>query len=493
MSTSTQISWEKMMPTFSLHLLLMVVFLPIVAVMPEPPYPDGWEPPLHPPMPPGPPYLPMNGSGRMFYPEGDNMTEPPAGTLEAYCQMLQQALVPPEQIPGFCLCTQCQTREGPKGDQGDRGLPGSPGSPGSRGMTGFRGPPGFVGSQGLKGQKGDEGEKGDRGVPGVAGPKGAQGFKGDKGDQGLEGRPGDQGPKGDDGVCPESCESSEGPPGTPGVPGPAGPRGLPGGSGPQGPKGMKGDTGDMGHPGPPGSLGMKGEPGPQSKCNCTDGETGAPGEKGGKGDKGGQGQMGLQGEMGPQGEKGDMGHMGIMGPPGPCMPSIQSAFAAGLTSSYPPPNAPVVFAKILYNIQGSYNPSNGIYTAPIDGTYVFSYHLTVNERVLKVGLFHNFMPVVITTDSKVLGTTSHSVVLHLARGDMVWIQVKNVVTNGMYAGPESSSTFSGFLLHPDSCDLALLRLPIVPMTPPEGSYSWGNLPGSSTDKPPTSPAAGGSN
>lgn len=247
--------------------------------------------------------------------------------------------------------------------------------------------------------------------------------------------------------------------------------------------------GDFGRPGAPGSVGEKGEPGPQGECNCTDGVDGGPGQKGEKGDRGEQGQAGLVGQSGP---KGDMGDMGMMGPPGPCMPSIQSAFAAGLTSSYPQPNAPVVFSHVFYNVQGGYDPSTGLYTAPINGTYVFSYHLTVYERVLKVGLFHNFIPVVKTTDTKVLGTTSHSVILHLAVWDRVWLQVKDLASNGMYAGPEFSSTFSGFLLHPDTCDMALLRAPIPPMTTPEVGYSWDNMPESSTAKAPTSPAGGGS-
>lgn len=251
----------------------------------------------------------------------------------------------------------------------------------------------------------------------------------------------------------------------------------------------------MGRPGPPGPVGAKGELGPQGECNCTDGAKGGPGQKGDQGDKGDEGQMGPAGQTGPKGEKGDMGAMGLMGRPGPCMPSIQSAFSAGLTSSYPPPNAPVVFAHVVYNVQGSYDPASGLYTAPVNGTYVFSYHLTVHERVLKVGLFHNFVPVVKTTDPKVLGTTSHSVVLHLARGDRVWVQVKDLITNGMYAGTESSSTFSGFLLHPDSCDMAFLRTAVPPMTPRE--FSWGasesGASESGTTEPPTAPPAGGSN
>lgn len=282
------------------------------------------------------------------------------------------------------------------------------------------------------------------------------------------------GPKGDDGACPEACESSLGPPGSPGLPGPSGPRGLPGSLGLSGPKGDKGDMGDMGFPGAPGSVGKQGEPGPQGECNCTDGMHGSPGQKGEKGDKGEEGVPGPPGVMGEPGDQGVEGPMGMMGPPGPCMPSIQSAFAAGLASSYPLPNAPVVFTNVLYNVQGSYDPTSGLYTAPINGTYVLSYHLTVHERVLKVGLFHNFTPVVKTTDPKVLGTTSHSLVLHLARGDRVWIQVKDEVTNGMYAGPEASSTFSGFLLHPDTCDMALLRAPIPPITVPADGYNWGD-------------------
>ncbi|XP_049916587.1 complement C1q tumor necrosis factor-related protein 7 [Epinephelus moara] len=450
---------------FPLHFLLLVV--PVVMAMPEPFYSGDGESPRF--LPPMPPYPPMDGPEH--YPDGDNMTGPPDGAVEAYCQMLLQGPepVPADHIPWYCLCTHCKSSQGPKGDRGDRGPPGPPGSPGPRGLTGFRGPPGFVGRPGVKGQKGDEGLKGDRGLQGFMGSKGERGFKGEKGESGLEGRMGDQGPKGDDGVCPGDCEAIEGPPGPPGVPGPVGVRGPHGEPGLPGPKGPKGDMGEMGHPGVPGSEGLKGEPGPMGDCNCTDGEDGAPGQRGDKGDKGDQGQMGPTGPIGTQGIKGDMGSMGMMGRPGPCMPGVQSAFAAALTTSFPPPLAPVIFAHVHYNIQGSYDPASGVYTAPVNGTYVFSFHVSVYQRVLKVGLFHNFQAVVINTCVKPFGTTSQSVVLHLARGDIVWVQVKDAVTNGMYVSNEASSTYSGFLLHPDTCDMPLLRAPIVPVN---GTYTW---------------------
>lgn len=111
------------MPTFT-HFLLMASSLAVVMAMPEPISEEGWVPPIG--TPPMPPYPPMDASGPFFYPDGDNMTQPPAGALEAYCQMLLQAPVPipPEQIPWFCLCTHCQSSQGPKGERGDWGQPG---------------------------------------------------------------------------------------------------------------------------------------------------------------------------------------------------------------------------------------------------------------------------------------------------------------------------------------------------------------------------------
>uniref|UniRef100_A0A672YEE5 C1q domain-containing protein n=1 Tax=Sphaeramia orbicularis TaxID=375764 RepID=A0A672YEE5_9TELE len=213
---------------------------------------------------------------------------------------------------------------------------------------------------------------------------------------------------GDDGVCPDACEASQGPPGPPGLPG----------------SGSKGDMGNM--------------------------ADGLNGDKGDKGDQGNPGPMGPQGAVGPQGQKGEMGMMGMMGYPGPCMPAIQSSFSAELTSSFPPPNAPVVFSHVLYNVQGHYDATLGIYFAPVNGTYMFTYHLTVYERILKVGIFLNFYPVLKQTDARALGTTSHLVILHLSAGDAVWLQVKDENTNGMYASYETI-TLSYILPRPIRC------------------------------------------
>lgn len=149
--------------------------------------------------------------------------------------------------------------------------------------------------------------------------------------------------------------------------------------------------------------------------------------------------------------------MGMMGPPGPCMPQTRSAFSAALSTSFPSPDLPVKFTKVFYN-QKNFIVGMGIYVAPINGTYVFSYHLTVSDRPLVVGLFHNFRPILISTDTRPLGTTSHTIVLALAKGDGVWLQVKDSVSNGMVTGAETSSVFSGYLLYPDRCEMGMLDI-----------------------------------
>lgn len=297
-------------------------------------------------------------------------------------------------------------------------------------------------------------------------------FPGEKGDHGLEGPPGPQGLQGETGTCPASCETIQGPPGLQGTPGPAGARGLPGVEGPVGAKGLKGDKGDMGRPGDPGLSGQKGDQGEKGLCNCTDGVNGINGRPGEKGAKGEKGDTGSQGVQGLSGLKGNQGNIGPIGPPGPCSPTIQSAFTASLLTSFPMENQPVPFPNVITNIQRHFNPSTGIYTAPVNGTYVFSYYLAVANRPLKAGLYRNLFPVVRTTEANNQATASQAVILHLFSTDQVWLQVKNSVTNGMYTDSESSSTFSGYLLYPDSCDLPSGRDFVPPKEYKMGDFSW---------------------
>ncbi|TST47758.1 Otolin-1 [Bagarius yarrelli] len=365
-----------------------------------------------------------------------------------YCDMILEAPVPPtaDQIPWFCTCSLCKEYwHCQKGDKGDRGLPG---------------------------QKGEEGMRGIEGSPGPMGRIGDRGFKGDKGDMGMEGRPGDQGPPGPPGDCSLTCGSINGPPGEVGLPGPVGPRGIPGNTGEPGSRGEKGDQGEIGRPGIPGLNGLKGNQGEQGVCNCTGGTKGADGLTGPSGPKGEKGDVGSQGLDGVRGPKGEKGELGVTGPTGPCSPAIQSGFSARQSISNPNPDSPVPFRIIMYNIQNHYDPITGVYKAPVNGTYSFSYNLCVLNKVLKVGLFHNFAPVVKSTGLMNPSTVSQEVLLHLNIGDEVWLQVKDLSSNSMCTGSETSSTFTGFLLYPDNCDAPVSR--DIP-EPVKGTYSWGTL------------------
>ncbi|XP_039672037.1 otolin-1 [Perca fluviatilis] len=336
----------------------------------------------------------------------------------------------------------------------------------------------------ASGEKGDVGQIGQAGPQGFTGTKGEQGFKGEKGDQGMDGPPGSQGPQGETGTCPATCQSVQGPPGLQGVPGPAGARGLPGVQGPMGLKGLTGDKGDMGKPGEPGKNGTKGDQGEKGVCMCKDGvngTNGSPGVSGIKGDKGDTGAMGVQGPIGP---KGNEGHMGIMGPPGPCSPAIQSAFSAAVNQSFPAPNWPIAFPVIITNQQGHFNSIMGIYMAPINGTYVFTYNLAVATKPLTVGLFVNFNPVVRNTEVYSRSSTSQTIVLNLKSFDRVWLQVKNDLTNGIYTDMESSSTFSGYLLHPDSCEMPFGRMFVPEYHYKPGDFTWEDPSNKTTTAPP---------
>jgi len=216
-------------------------------------------------------------------------------------------------------------------------------------------------------------------------------------------------------------------------------------------------------------------------CECTDGADGTDGQRGDKGAEGAKGHAGVQG---PIGLKGQEGSMGLMGVPGPCTAAAKSSFSASMIESFPEPNLPVPFPAVILNMPGHFNPLMGMYTAPINGTYVFTFNLAIRGKPLKVGLFRSFFSVIKVTEGTDRSTTSQTVVLHLSMGEMVWLQVKDDTTNGIFVSDESSSTFSGYLLHPDSCEMPRGRHHHVVQTFSPGDFGnvWGS---SSTTQTPT--------
>jgi hypothetical protein len=246
----------------------------------------------------------------------------------------------------------------------------------------------------LNGEPGAKGEKGEMGEKGYCGDSGERGGKGQKGEEWLKG---EKGSKGDIGI--------------------EGKRGLNGLPGVKGDTGIKGEKGELGPPGFMGPAGPKGE----------------------LGSKGVRGPIGKKGSRGFKGSKGEVAKF------------PQSAFSAILSKSFPPPNTPIKFDKVLYNDQGDYSPATGKFNCSIPGTYVFSYHVTVRGRPAGISLVARNKKQFKSRETlhgQEIDQSSLLLILKLTAGDQVWLEVLKD-WNGVYASTEDDSIFTGFLLYPE--------------------------------------------
>ncbi|NXH86859.1 OTOL1 protein, partial [Edolisoma coerulescens] len=297
----------------------------------------------------------------------------------------------------FNCCDCCPPAAGPRGWPGPPGPPGPRGEKGDAGLPGLPGAPGPQGPKGSKGERGGKGEQGERGAsgsPGYPGKPGLQGEAGAKGNKGSYGFPGLKGQKGAKG---DTCDN-----------------------------GTKGDKGDRGDPGEPGAGGEQGD-------------------KGEKGAKGGRGAPGRKGSRGAKGARGDVPR------------SPRSAFSAGLSRPFPPPNVPIRFDRVWFNERDDYNPATGKFNCSVPGAYVFSYHVTVRGRPARLSLVASSRRVAKARDTlygQDIDQASFLTILKLRVGDQVWLEVGKD-WNGLYAGAEDDSVFTGFLLYPDGFEVVL--------------------------------------
>ncbi|XP_075055007.1 complement C1q and tumor necrosis factor-related protein 9A-like [Mixophyes fleayi] len=202
-------------------------------------------------------------------------------------------------------------------------------------------------------------------------------------------------------------------------------------------------AGVPGIPGTPGLNGQHGNPGRDGK----DGVPGLKGDKGGPGERGPQGPPGKVGPPGNTGIRGLPGAPGIQGQPGLSGTSEVYAFHVGLKTSSPSVTGPIKFEKVFYNEKSLYNTGSGKFTAPVDGLYFITYHITVYSKNVHISLRHNGN--IVQYMFHVYGTTtqqaSGSSILALKKKDEVWLEVVDG-NNGLYADSNDDSTFSGFLI-----------------------------------------------
>ncbi|XP_071145337.1 complement C1q-like protein 3 [Mytilus edulis] len=124
------------------------------------------------------------------------------------------------------------------------------------------------------------------------------------------------------------------------------------------------------------------------------------------------------------------------------------AFAAYRASSQSlSVNEVVKFDKVWTNNGNGYDPSSGVFTAPLAGLYHFAaVVMSTNGGNLYVRLFHNNDKITSTyTTDKGYKTGTFDIVLTLEKGDKVYIKSGHN-SQSIFSDADNYSTFSGNLI-----------------------------------------------
>ena len=131
--------------------------------------------------------------------------------------------------------------------------------------------------------------------------------------------------------------------------------------------------------------------------------------------------------------------------------STRIGFTASVTSHSTSWNSgTLVFSKVITNVGNGYNPSDGVFTAPRAGVYVFFVNVQgYSTQSIFVDIVLNGATKVRTMVNggsyNVYNAGPNLAVLSLQTGDRVW--VKNYFGRGYCTYSESPiTTFSGFLI-----------------------------------------------
>ncbi|TDH05316.1 hypothetical protein EPR50_G00143520 [Perca flavescens] len=131
----------------------------------------------------------------------------------------------------------------------------------------------------------------------------------------------------------------------------------------------------------------------------------------------------------------------------------QVAFSAALLSEGQsvtigpyPTDTPLIFKNVRTNIGNAYNPTTGIFTAPVRGAYHFEWWLAVNVDIARAAgavLFKNSEKIFMSWGQH---GVSNGATLLLEVGDNVFMRlVGNTV---VIDNNDHGTTFSGFMLFP---------------------------------------------
>ncbi|XP_069107600.1 complement C1q-like protein 3 [Argopecten irradians] len=135
---------------------------------------------------------------------------------------------------------------------------------------------------------------------------------------------------------------------------------------------------------------------------------------------------------------------------------VEVAFSAGLTNMLSLSHTErVKYDRLFTNIGGGYNSNTGTFVCPTAGIYVFQFHSVAHQdKAAWLQLYKNFEYVASTYGhtSNDYASTGNSVILHLSKGDEVYVQAVDPAygysTNLYGATNEVYCTFSGYMVSP---------------------------------------------
>ncbi|XP_040921381.1 heavy metal-binding protein HIP-like [Toxotes jaculatrix] len=132
---------------------------------------------------------------------------------------------------------------------------------------------------------------------------------------------------------------------------------------------------------------------------------------------------------------------------------MKLAFSAGLSNSgkIGPFNTetPLIYSRVFTNIGEAYNPTTGIFTAPIKGVYYFRFTAFNNKNGewVAVNLYHNGQRILHNSELATGHTfIANGLILQLEQGSVVSMRLQQ--NCGLYDDSSTLNTFSGFLLYP---------------------------------------------
>ncbi|XP_059182181.1 caprin-2 isoform X2 [Centropristis striata] len=137
----------------------------------------------------------------------------------------------------------------------------------------------------------------------------------------------------------------------------------------------------------------------------------------------------------------------------PLTQPLRVAFNATRTANFAPGNLdqPIVFDQLHSNLGEMYDSHIGRFTCPVNGTYVFIFHIL--KLAINVPLYINLMcneEVMVSAYANDGApdheTASNHAILPLFQGDQVWLRLHR---GAIYGSTWKYSTFSGFLLYQD--------------------------------------------